>query len=148
MNTEKNKVKKRGIVIAIIIVSLTLGCVSSTPESEKPVPPPISKGEALYQKYCVSCHGEKGVGENPLNIYATDEYGVIAPPLDESAHAWHHTDEALVEVILEGSSRNPRMKSWKDVLTEEDARDLVGYIKSLWSPRIKGCQGPRHMECM
>ncbi len=148
MKRDKKGVKKRGIIMAIILVSLTLGCVSSTQESEKPVPQPISKGETLYQKYCVSCHGERGVGENPRDIYATDEYGVIAPPLDDSAHAWHHTDEALVYIILEGSSRNPRMKSWKDVLTDADARDLVGYIKSLWSPRIKGCQGPRHMECI
>lgn len=29
-----------------------------------------------------------------------------------------------------------------------DARDLVAYIKSLWTPRELDCQGPKHMECM
>ncbi len=110
----------------------------------------VAKGEAIYKKNCISCHGEKGSGENPRDIYAIDAKGnYVAPPLNESAHAWHHTDEQLVEIILEGSSRNPRMIAWGKSLSKDDARAIVEYIKSLWSERIrKYCQGPKHMECM
>ena len=74
----------------------------------------VAKGEGFYKKNCIACHGEKGAGENPADIYAIDEKGnYIAPPLNESAHARHHTDEQLMEMILEGSSRNPRMIAWK-----------------------------------
>ncbi len=110
----------------------------------------VAKGEGFYKKNCIACHGEKGAGENPADIYAMDSKGnYVAPPLNESAHAWHHTDEQLVEIILDGSSRNPRMIAWKNQISKDDARALVEYIKSLWSERIrKYCQGPKHMECM
>ncbi|MBI5043757.1 MAG: cytochrome c [Nitrospirae bacterium] len=110
----------------------------------------VARGEGLYKKNCIACHGEKGAGENPADIYAMDSKGnYVAPPLNESAHAWHHTDEQLVEIILDGSSINPRMIAWKNQISKDDARTLVEYIKSLWSERIrKYCQGPKHMECM
>ncbi len=110
---------------------------------------PVTRGEEIYNTYCVACHGVQGVGENPEDIYAMDEYGFVAPPMDDTGHAWHHTDEQLIRMTLEGSPRNPRMAAWKHVLTQEDAEDVVEYIKSLWSPYIReNCQGPRHMECM
>lgn len=144
----KNKNKRWAIAI-ILIAALAVGYSILTKDGGPTSPSPqVVKGEKLYGTYCISCHGNKGVGENPKDIYATDEYGFVAPPLDESAHAWHHTDEGLVMMILDGSPRNPRMRAWKGVLTEEDAAALVEYIKSLWSPRIRKCQGPKHMECM
>jgi hypothetical protein len=74
---------------------------------------------------------------------------IMAPALDESAHAWHHTDEQLAETILEGSPRTPRMPAGKNSgISAADARDLVAYIKSLWTRRELDCQGPKHMECM
>ena len=73
----------------------------------------------------------------------------MAPALDSSAHAWHHTDVALQKLILEGSSRTPRMEAWKKTgLSNKEAHDLVAYIKSLWTQRELECQGPNHMQCM
>ena len=107
-----------------------------------------ARGKALYTSKCQSCHGIDGVGETyTLESLQTENY-LTAIPLDESSHAWHHTDDALVKTILEGSPRG-RMQAWKKQgLTEPDARDLVAYIKSLWSKRILDCQGPKHMQCM
>ncbi len=107
------------------------------------------RGKALYQEKCQSCHGVEGVGES-YSVQSLQEKGyVMAPPLDDSAHAWHHTDEALVKIILEGGSRPSRMPAWgKQGLTEKEAKELVAYIKSLWSERSLACQGPKHMQCM
>jgi len=69
-------------------------------------------------------------------------------PLNETSHAWHHSDEQLAEVILDGLRRTNRMPAFKLALSEKDAYDIVAYIKSLWSPRIIACQGPKHMSCM
>ncbi len=107
------------------------------------------RGATLYQEKCQSCHGISGVGETYTIESLTDRNYRISPPLDESAHAWHHTDEALVKKILEGSSPPGRMPAWgTQGLTTEDATALVAYMKSLWSERIKACQGPGHMNCM
>lgn len=70
-------------------------------------------------------------------------------PLDESSHAWHHGDEQLVTIILDGTKRaRRRMPGFRDILTEHDAADLIEYIKTFWSNRIRTCQGPAHMRCM
>lgn len=144
----------------ILILGTAAGCSKKDSGSKKEVelsPVMISKGEKLYNTNCVKCHGVKGVGERPDDIYAPsdvyikDEDGKsvalpVAPPLNDSAHAWHHTDEALVDVILNGSPRNPRMIQWKTMLSEDDAKSLLAYIKSLWSAKSLACQGPKHMS--
>lgn len=116
--------------------------------SNTPSPETVAAGERLYEENCRSCHGVRGVGERPDDMYARDEYGFVAPPLDDSAHGWHHSDANLVDTILNGSPRNPRMAGHKDALSREDAAKIVTYIKSLWNFRSLACQGAKHMACM
>jgi photosystem II stability/assembly factor-like uncharacterized protein len=113
-------------------------------------PTRITAGKKLYDENCQACHGERGVGERPQDLYARDENGLpLAPPLDDSAHGWHHGDDQLRRTILDGSPRNPRMAAWKQHdISPDDARSLVAYIKSLWNFRSLACQGSRHMGCM
>ena len=107
------------------------------------------RGRVIYQKNCQSCHGVDGVGETYNMQALTDKNYIRAPAMDASEHAWHHTDDDLVKTILRGSPRSPRMTAWGKVgVTETQARDLVAYIKSLWTQRELDCQGPKHMQCM
>jgi mono/diheme cytochrome c family protein len=105
-------------------------------------------GSKLYATLCQSCHGAGGVGERPKDQQNIDEYGFLAPALNDSAHAWHHSDGDLARTILNGSPRNPRMLPFKELINQDDAESLVTYIKSLWSFRSLACQGTRHMGCM
>ncbi len=113
-------------------------------------PKRIKAGRKLYNDNCQACHGSKGIGEKPGDPGAVDDNGLpLAPALDDSAHGWHHGDGQLRATILNGSPRNERMIPWKDQgLSEDDARDVVAYIKSLWNFRSLACQGSRHMRCM
>lgn len=131
------------IIIVVIVAVIVVGFLQLRgPDS-------AARGEALYLEHCVACHGVRGVGENPADKYARDKYGFVAPPLDDTGHAWHHPDADLKRMIMEGSPRNPRMAAFKHVLSENDAQDVIEYIKSLWSPYIReNCQGPKHMQCM
>jgi mono/diheme cytochrome c family protein len=108
----------------------------------------VAAAGRLYGKLCQSCHGDKGIGERPEDIHGTDEYGFVAPPLDDSSHGWHHGDRDLTQTILNGSPRNPRMMPFQELITPSEAGNLVAYIKSLWSFRSLACQGARHMRCM
>jgi len=108
----------------------------------------VGVARKTYEEYCEACHGKKGVGERPEDMHAQDQYGFVAPPLDNSSHGWHHSDENLADTILNGSPRNPRMLPFKDIMPEEKARNVVAYIKSLWNFRSLACQGARHMRCM
>ena len=117
-------------------------------ETGKPPDPRAAhRGVPLYQKYCQACHGKRGVGET-LSFSAYIHREIIAPALDDSQHAWHHSDDDLTAFILNGSPRTPRMPAWKGTLTEPQVRDIVAYIKSLWGARAIACQGPKHMSCM
>ncbi len=107
------------------------------------------RGERLFRANCRRCHGERGVGETPDDQALVDPDYLRAPALDDSSHGYHHSDEDMRKTILEGSEREPRMRSFKDRLSEAEIGDLIAYIKSLWGPRALACQGKRHMapEC-
>lgn len=110
-----------------------------------PEPNSVKRGLVLYEKHCIICHQKQGVG-----LFVP--WGVRHPqyvppmPLNETSHAWHHGDKQLVSTIISGIPN--RMPAFQGQITTEQAKDIVSYIKSLWSPRIIACQGPKHMSCM
>jgi mono/diheme cytochrome c family protein len=108
----------------------------------------IKKGETLFAENCQQCHGVRGIGERPGDPAAKDDFGFVAPALNDDAHGWHHSDRQLVETILNGSPRNKRMIAWKETLSRQEVEAIVTYIKSLWSFRSLACQGAKHMACM
>ena len=112
------------------------------------VPERIEAGKALYADNCQSCHGAGGIGENPADPAAQDEFGFKAPALNDDMHAWHHSDAGLRTTIHEGSPRNERMIAWKEVLSDNEIDSILAYVKSTWSIRSQACQGARHMACM
>jgi len=108
----------------------------------------VKRGSQLYQQYCQVCHQENGVGETPIPWSLRRPGYFPAIPLNADSHAWHHDDEQLVRTILEGPGPDSRMPAWKEVLSQDQAKDIVTYIKSLWPERIRECQGAKHMNCM
>lgn len=139
--------KKRSLIPLLLALLMTAPPVLAE-TGRPPSPDQVAVGKVLYERYCQACHGENGVGEPPIPASIRAPGYLTAMPLNESSHAWHHSDEQLVETILEGLQRTKRMPAWKGVVSEEQAIQLVAYLKSLWSPRIVACQGPRHMSCM
>jgi mono/diheme cytochrome c family protein len=135
-------------VIHILLAFLITG-IAEAETGKKPDWKSVVRGKQLYNSYCIACHKRDGIGEPkvPWSIRRRDL--VEAMPLNETSHAWHHGDEQLVEIVLDGTPRSrTRMPVWRNSLSEQDAADLVAYIKSLWSERIISCQGPKHMDCM
>ncbi len=134
-------------VFSCLIIIFTTGVVNAE-TGKAPDPEAILLGQKLYDKHCQVCHQKNGVGETPIPWSIRQPDYLPAMPLNEASHAWHHSDEQLATMILEGLNRTKRMPAWKNVISEQDANDIVAYIKSLWSPRIVACQGPKHMSCM
>lgn len=128
-----------GAALAALIVGQIKPSSGSLTASAQP-----ARGKELYDTYCATCHGTKGQGVPGWRYQARP-----APPLDSSAHAWHHDDDQLLSMILDKPAPDSVMPAWRGVLTREDALDVVAYIKSLWSPYIQAnCQGAKHMSCM
>ena len=135
--------KNTTATIALLLSQNLLAETGQRPDAHS-----IAAGKALYQQYCQTCHEKDGVGERPIPPLLKMPGYLIAMPLNETSHAWHHTDGQLVDSILNGLQRTPRMPAWKGTITEQQANQIVAYIKSLWSDRILKCQGPKHMSCM
>lgn len=133
-------------ILFIIFMISSFGVFAET--GKKPDPISVSLGKKLYEQHCLVCHQKQGVGENPVPLGIRKPGYISAMPLNETSHAWHHGDKQLVKMILEGTPGTDRMPAWKGTISERDAQYIVSYIKSLWSPRIIACQGPKHMSCM
>lgn len=65
-------------------------------------PEKIKRGEAVYRANCASCHGSNGESTPGWRTPGPDGR-YPPPPLDGSAHAWHHSTETLEKMIREGS---------------------------------------------
>jgi mono/diheme cytochrome c family protein len=135
-------------IFATLIVGLGLaGCDGTSPTElagadeavveRKQDPAQVARGKAVYEKYCLECHGAGGRGQ-PGDWRVRDAAGMFPPPpLDDSAHAWHHPTAVLLEVIREGSPQGQgRMPAWQGRLSEQQMQDVVAYIKSLWSDEV------------
>ena len=93
-------------------------------------------GQGLFDSHCASCHGLGAVG-NP-NWRQPDANGLIRPPpLNGTAHAWHHPLRVLYEQIMRGSAPGVgNMPAFKDVLTRGEVLAIIAYFQSLWPDQI------------
>lgn len=100
-------------------------------------PAQVARGLAVYERHCAECHGVAGKGqEGDWRVRDPDGY-YPPPPLDDSAHAWHHPTAVLLDVVRNGSAPGEgKMPAWRGVLSETEMADVVEYIKSLWSDPV------------
>lgn len=100
-------------------------------------PDQVARGRIVYDRHCAECHGADGKGQ-PGDWRVRDADGYYPPPpLDDSAHAWHHPTAVLLDVIRNGSLPGEgKMPALKNVLSESEMQDVVVYIKSLWSDPV------------
>lgn len=96
----------------------------------------IKRGESVYNTHCIGCHGANGAATSEWRKPGTDgKYP--PPPLDSTAHAWHHSTEVLKKTILKGTPPEiGSMPAWEGKLTEQQVDDVIVWIKSLWSDEI------------
>jgi len=81
-----------------------------------------NKGEILFQKNCISCHGKNANGDGPMSK-------VLEPkPTNLRMMSGMHSDGDFAYKIYNG--RGP-MPAFKDKLTQKDIWYLVTYIQSL-----------------
>jgi len=140
---------------AVLLSGLLVACEKPAGESEVAAPAPVqpaadsdplprqhdpaqvARGRLVYDRHCAECHGAEGRGQaGDWRVRDPDGY-YPSPPLDDSAHAWHHPTAVLLDVIRNGSEPGEgKMPAWRHVLSEMEIQDVVVYIKSLWSDPI------------
>ena len=90
-------------------------------------------GKEIFAVNCATCHGDNGQGtvadwQRPLS---NGKYP--PPPLNGTAHAWHHDLSVLRRVISEGGQRvGGTMPAMKNKLNKVQITSALAYITSLW----------------
>ena len=93
-------------------------------------------GKAVFDANCAICHGAEAAGtadwRKPL---ADGRYP--APPLNGTAHGWHHPLANLRQQIKQGGAQfGGWMPALGASLTDEQIDDVIAYFQSLWPDRI------------
>jgi thiol:disulfide interchange protein DsbC len=96
----------------------------------------VDKGSALFKQNCSSCHGVNA--EGTLDWKKTDSNGKYPPPpLNGTAHTWHHSKDLLRKTILEGGARlGGLMPPFRDKLSDQDIDDVIAFMQSKWTDDI------------
>lgn len=98
--------------------------------------PEIDTGAKLFIQNCAACHGLKAEGTTEWK--KPDANGKYPPPpLNGSAHAWHHPLNVLKQTIRDGGSKTGgTMPGFADQFTESELDTLIAYFQSMWPEKI------------
>ena len=118
--------KTIAILLSVIIVGLSGG--NARAQGDEPV-----RGEAVYQKRCIMCHGEEGDGLGPAADYLNP------PPRDFTLGGFKikttgfddpvGNDADLTRMVRDGMP-GTSMPGWGDILSDQEIADVIHYIKT------------------
>jgi mono/diheme cytochrome c family protein len=96
----------------------------------------VAAGAALYSANCASCH--KANAEGSPDWKKLDANGKLPPPpLNGTAHAWHHPLEVLRTVVKRGGIPiGGSMPGFAEKLSEEQIDEILAWVQSNWSDEI------------
>lgn len=123
--------------IVTILLVLLAGCERAPATSGRVADPQaLALGEKVFQTNCAVCHGAQAQGAPNWERPGPDgKYP--PPPLDGSAHAWHHPRGALRQVIKEGTIRiGGNMPAWGDKLSDAEIDAVITWFQSRWPDEI------------
>ncbi len=96
----------------------------------------VANGESLFLINCASCHKADASGTKDWK--SADSSGKYPPPpLNGSAHTWHHSMDVLQRTILRGGVElGGVMPSFSETLNNNDVDEVIAYFQSTWPDEI------------
>jgi len=98
----------------------------------------VVRGKEIFATNCASCHGQNA--EATPNWKTLDANGNYPPPpLNGTAHAWHHPLSVLKMVIEEGGEPvGGVMPAWGDTLSDQQIMEVIASFQSYWPDTVYG----------
>ena len=93
----------------------------------------LQQGAEVFSNNCAVCHGDQaqGLAENWRQRMPDGNFP--PPPLNGSAHAWHHPLVQLTQTIETGGEPyGGQMPPFKEVLNEGDSLAAIAFFQSFW----------------
>jgi mono/diheme cytochrome c family protein len=105
----------------------------------------LAAGRSIYSQHCARCHGANLEGQ-PNWQRRLPSGRLPAPPHDASGHTWHHSDHVLFEITKKGTAAvvgggyESDMPGFEGVLSDDQIRAVLSFIKSTWPERERRFQ--------
>lgn len=97
----------------------------------------VARGQEIFAANCAVCHGDRaqGLAEDWRQRLPDGSYP--PPPLDGSAHAWHHPLAQLGQIIETGGQPyGGQMPPFGAVLDEPERLAAIAFFQNLWTDDI------------
>jgi len=135
------------ILTALTSITLSLVACSNDENDDKKVEKKIegrwytslqiTEGKKVFSNNCAACHGSEGQGLTEDWKKSMPDGSYPPPPLNGTAHTWHHSKEQLLRTINSGGIQlGGVMPAFEDKLTEKEKEAVMAYFMSLWTDRI------------
>ncbi len=112
------------IAALLVIASVVNGPITASLLAQE-YPADVSRGKAVYERDCMTCHGPGGFGDGPNALLLT-----ITPANFHRPGSFMKSDETLLRMIEHGGVFSP-MHSWRGQLTDGEMQDVLAYIRLL-----------------
>ena len=102
----------------------------------------VREGMSVYAGHCAACHGARLEGQATWRQRKPDGR-LPAPPHDATGHTWHHPDETLIRLTMQGpqsvagADYASDMPAYEGILDRRQVVAVLSYIKSTWPADIR-----------
>ncbi len=116
---------------AIFLTSLLVMSISAKADGERWYDAiQASQGQGIFQQQCAGCHGSNAEAKPG---WQTASGEAAAPPLNGSAHSWHHSLKQLRKTIQMGSIQlGGVMPGFGKKLSDSEIDNAIAFFQSKW----------------
>lgn len=127
------------LVATPVVLALAVLLCGAAALAQGQAPDAVARGKAVYAKRCVFCHGREGKGDGEVADYLNPRprdfaSGVYKLRTTQSGEA--PVDEDLVRILAKGIP-GTAMQGFADVLSEDERRHVIAYLKTFAPDRFK-----------
>ena len=97
----------------------------------------VAQGGKLFQKHCASCHGGKAQGLVSDWRKPQPDGAYPPPPLNGTAHAWHHPLPLLMQTIDRGGiPLGGVMPGFRGKLNDDEKLAVIAWFQNHWPDEV------------
>lgn len=138
--------KSKSLATFVVVTSVLITACSDQAPSSTSAPDEITGrwyseqqvllGNQIYDANCIDCHNPKARGIFRWN-QPLEDGSYPPPPLNGSAHAWHHPISVLLKTINDGGIQmGGKMPPFREVLKDDEKIAVIAYFQSFWNDEI------------
>ncbi len=128
------------LIVSLFVLPLS-GCEEKQSEKTVPgrwyTPSQVDSGRDVFRTHCASCHGKNAEGITRDWKKTLPDGSYPPPPLNGSAHAWHHPKSMLKRTIDKGGiPLGGTMPGFAGKLSDADKDAAIAFFQSYWKDNI------------